>query len=976
MKLGRLEIQAWGALADTTVDLAHAPLVVLLGPNESGKTTLRDVIETALFGFSPASLERHPFAPWSGADLDARVHARLSDDTDVVVRRQLGRTARGQLDVRGDVVDLRNAPLPWTAELGREGWRHGLAPSAELRVRPADDAHVDLEAAWNAVASGAGRRPSRGLVEQLESEAAALWRPDRRGRPRARELADELRDLTRVRREASRLARETEELASSQRELDRRVERLRGERADLARRLRRSATHGARLARARKRDGLRRQAASLLGDVAPPARVDRVLLRRQRTRARTEAALLDAQRALARLEATTHVASRDRMLARHADELRQLAARARACQDSAETVRRESAHAATWNERVQRLAEAVLAAPLDGPLRRAVRDLPRDELRDALAAHEDAVAAHDHARRELTRLESAACARALHRDDDDESPVAVDDGSTRQRLSDLDGLILLERGAARQPPAEVALILAALACVALAASAAAVPGWLAASLPAVAAFCGLCAVSLHLWSRLASRRVAALRTRLELADRDAVEARLELTEALADTRSRERRVEAAEEHASALAAARVAVDTTGDALQRRRRAVEHLLSAVPLAEHVVRGRDLAHDLSGLADALARLDEHDGRARALRAEREELAAHLAALDLGPDESSDDDPLSHAERLARAVDGACQSVVQADALRPDLLAAKDDAARTRSEHERSVRELDALERLLASLDPDGDLDAGLARARKAQHLQRRADALQRELDEDLDGPDLGELEQELARDGLRLPGTPEHARWQQRLDALEAELGDAEQRRAQGMARLGSHADAPDLADLDGRMAALEDEQREVRREHDRLRLLAAVIREAGERWRATTREPILARASHWATRLTDGRWRELRLQETPRGTRLLAVAGHEDTARPVAAPLSRGTRTQLRLALRLALAESLEGEQPLPLVLDEAFASWDDRRAGLGAELLARVGRRHQVVVLTCRARVAERLAELADAHVVTLGEPP
>jgi hypothetical protein len=82
-------------------------------------------------------------------------------------------------------------------------------------------------------------------------------------------------------------------------------------------------------------------------------------------------------------------------------------------------------------------------------------------------------------------------------------------------------------------------------------------------------------------------------------------------------------------------------------------------------------------------------------------------------------------------------------------------------------------------------------------------------------------------------------------------------------------------------------------------------------------------------------------------------------------------LSRGTRVQLLLAVRIAFIETLEAGARLPLVLDEALGNSDDGRAEAVMDAvvaLAREGR--QVFFLTARADEAERwMRRLAGSEV-------
>lgn len=67
-------------------------------------------------------------------------------------------------------------------------------------------------------------------------------------------------------------------------------------------------------------------------------------------------------------------------------------------------------------------------------------------------------------------------------------------------------------------------------------------------------------------------------------------------------------------------------------------------------------------------------------------------------------------------------------------------------------------------------------------------------------------------------------------------------------------------------------------------------------------------------------------------------------------------LSTGTRDQLYLALRLAVCKVLldQGDETVPIVLDDPFVNYDDQRAACGMKLLREIARERQVILLTCR----------------------
>ena len=106
-----------------------------------------------------------------------------------------------------------------------------------------------------------------------------------------------------------------------------------------------------------------------------------------------------------------------------------------------------------------------------------------------------------------------------------------------------------------------------------------------------------------------------------------------------------------------------------------------------------------------------------------------------------------------------------------------------------------------------------------------------------------------------------------------------------------------------------------------------------------------------RASLVLEELTEGRYTHIALDDklqikinTP--DRLLDVR-----------QVSYGTMNQIYFALRMAAGDVLSGGRPLPIVLDEAFAMYDDERLAAALRWLERSGR--QVILFSCQKREKE-----------------
>jgi uncharacterized protein YhaN len=169
--------------------------VVVLGPNEAGKSAFHRVLTSLVHGIYPATRDQNPFTPWKGGDIEIEATLALDNGEEWEVQRRLLSVPRGHL-VRGGATDpLDNRSLPCASHVS------GGIYSQVYAIGLADLAGVEREP-WDAVRDhlvvGMGSddlRAPREVTEALDARAAKLWRPDRRGKSVHRDLEAELKDL-------------------------------------------------------------------------------------------------------------------------------------------------------------------------------------------------------------------------------------------------------------------------------------------------------------------------------------------------------------------------------------------------------------------------------------------------------------------------------------------------------------------------------------------------------------------------------------------------------------------------------------------------------------------------------------------------------------------------------------------------------------------------------------------------------------
>ncbi len=215
MRVERIRVEAFGPLAGLDTGEGALPgLVVVLGPNEAGKSTVFHFLVSMLYGFYPASRDTNPYAPWNGAEPGGSLVLRLDGGGCAEVERRLLSQPTGRLTFRGRAEELRNRTIPWAEHVPRAVFRQVFA------LTLGDLAGLDDET-WGRVqdrivgSMGAtDLQPARQVIAELEQEAGELWRPTRRGNQRIRDVQRSVLALRARRQEAADRDRRLREIVA------------------------------------------------------------------------------------------------------------------------------------------------------------------------------------------------------------------------------------------------------------------------------------------------------------------------------------------------------------------------------------------------------------------------------------------------------------------------------------------------------------------------------------------------------------------------------------------------------------------------------------------------------------------------------------------------------------------------------------------------------------------------------------------
>lgn len=220
MKIKKLSAKRFGCLKDWESPDIYGDIVVIHGNNESGKTTLFNLVSTVFYGWDP--LSDNPYIPWdeSFAECSAAISFDAHDGSlidDAIIIRKLRNKPDGVIYTKDKRHPLANRPISELSSLSRDIYSEVYLLSVDGLKFPDNNTWNTLQDELLGGQYRAILRPLKVVTKELDDEASGLWRPDKKGNSKDKRLKN-------LQGELKEKLKEAEENEKNLRELEKNIE--------------------------------------------------------------------------------------------------------------------------------------------------------------------------------------------------------------------------------------------------------------------------------------------------------------------------------------------------------------------------------------------------------------------------------------------------------------------------------------------------------------------------------------------------------------------------------------------------------------------------------------------------------------------------------------------------------------------------------------------------------------------------------
>lgn len=199
MKIDRINLKEFGKYSGGYNIMTFDDGVnLIIGKNESGKSTLFNGILTMLYGFKPADKRKNIFSNWNTESIDIEGEITFGNKKYEVSRKLLS-SPKGHLSYDERKIDIGNSPLFFLDGIGRETFKSIYFLNAYDMVKIHDNNWNEIEDRLIMNSGISGLMLARDVLSSLNDEIRELYKS--RGNSQIKDKKNEILELKRKRKE-------------------------------------------------------------------------------------------------------------------------------------------------------------------------------------------------------------------------------------------------------------------------------------------------------------------------------------------------------------------------------------------------------------------------------------------------------------------------------------------------------------------------------------------------------------------------------------------------------------------------------------------------------------------------------------------------------------------------------------------------------------------------------------------------------
>lgn len=213
-------------------------------------------------------------------------------------------------------------------------------------------------------------------------------------------------------------------------------------------------------------------------------------------------------------------------------------------------------------------------------------------------------------------------------------------------------------------------------------------------------------------------------------------------------------------------------------------------------------------------------------------------------------------------------------------------------------------------------------------------------------------------------------------QRKAENLKESLYELKIRFTEANAHLKNLPDEEKIIEVEEELEYKRSELKKFKKELKILKAAEKVLKESISTFTENLISQISNKLNEYAHFLTDNKYSKIALyRERNKNNKIqtgILLIDSKTGQRASPQNLSKGAIDQIYLAARIAFSDLISTPESLPIILDDTFTSFDDKRLENAVRFLKRLKPKRQIIIMTCHKHIRDKFKESFDLKIVNL----